>query len=96
MGRGSRDWRKEIRDRSLQGESGGILYSGRRSLARRYLAQLPQGRKAARVSELFRVRGGPPHVWSPRPGYRSRRPRRSINPMASYGARTFASLSQYT
>lgn len=27
--------------------------------ARRYLAQLPQGRKTARVSELFRVRGGP-------------------------------------
>ena len=25
----------------------------------RYLAQLPQGRKTARVSELFRVRGGP-------------------------------------
>ncbi|SYZ33173.1 Hypothetical protein PROPAUS_1090 [Propionibacterium australiense] len=30
-----------------------------RSLARRYLTQLPQGRKAARVSELFRVRGRP-------------------------------------
>ena len=26
--------------------------------ARWYLAQLPQGRKAARVSELFQVRGG--------------------------------------
>jgi hypothetical protein len=26
---------------------------------RRYLAELPQGRKAARVSELFRVRGEP-------------------------------------
>ena len=27
--------------------------------ARWYLAQLPQGRKAARVSELCQVRGGP-------------------------------------
>ena len=32
---------------------------GTRFLARRYLAQLPQGRKAARVSELFRVREEP-------------------------------------
>src|SRR5690606_29182718 len=31
---------------------------GPRLLARRDLAQLPQGRKAARVSELFRVREG--------------------------------------
>lgn len=35
-----------------------MRYAGGRFLARRYLAQLPQGRKAARVSELFRVRGG--------------------------------------
>ena len=36
----------------------GARYTGRRVPARWYLAQLPQGRKAARVSELFQVRGG--------------------------------------
>ena len=35
------------------------MYTCGRFLARRYLAQFPQGRKAARVSELFRVREGP-------------------------------------
>ncbi len=37
---------------------GGRGYSGRRPLVRRYPAQLPQGRKAARVSGLWRVREG--------------------------------------
>jgi len=36
-------------------------YSWERFPARRYLAQLPQGRKTARVSELYRVRGGHLH-----------------------------------
>ena len=35
------------------------MYTRVRFLVRRYLAQFPQGRKAARVSELFRVREGP-------------------------------------
>ena len=35
------------------------MYTHAWFLARRYLAQFPQGRKAARVSELFRVREGP-------------------------------------
>ena len=35
------------------------LYTYRQPPAWRHLAQLPQGRKAARVSELCRVRGGP-------------------------------------
>ena len=35
------------------------MYTRVRLLVRRYLAQFPQGRKAARVSELFRVREGP-------------------------------------
>ena len=41
------------------GIRGGVSYTRRRFPARRYLAELPQGRKAARVSELFRVRGEP-------------------------------------
>ena len=36
-----------------------LMYTRVRFLVRRYLAQFPQGRKAARVSELFRVREGP-------------------------------------
>ena len=36
-----------------------LMYTRAWFLARRYLAQFPQGRKAARVSELFRVREGP-------------------------------------
>src|SRR5262245_46472212 len=36
-----------------------VSYTRRRFPVRRYLAELPQGRKAARVSELFRVRGEP-------------------------------------
>ena len=36
-----------------------LMYTHAWFLARRYLAQFPQGRKAARVSELFRVREGP-------------------------------------
>jgi len=36
-----------------------LMYTRQRFLAWRYLAQFPQGRKAARVSELFRVREGP-------------------------------------
>ena len=36
-----------------------LMYTYAWFLARRYLAQFPQGRKAARVSELFRVREGP-------------------------------------
>ncbi len=39
-------------------------YTGRQPLAWRHLAQLPQGRKAARVSKLCRVRGGPSHAWA--------------------------------
>src|SRR5262245_27203011 len=45
------------------GRRRGIPYTRPRFPARRYLAQLPQGRKAARVSELFRVRGEPLSVW---------------------------------
>src|SRR3954466_8822096 len=33
-------------------------YSGRRPLVRRHLAELPQGRKAARAGGLWRVREG--------------------------------------
>ena len=36
-----------------------IRYTGRQSSARRHLAEPPQGRKAARVSKLCWVRGGP-------------------------------------
>ncbi|GAA3144509.1 hypothetical protein GCM10010521_34270 [Streptomyces rameus] len=36
----------------------GIGYSGAQPLTRRYLTELPQGRKAARVGWLWRVRGG--------------------------------------
>src|SRR6187551_403030 len=42
-----------------------IAYTRPRSLAWRYLTQLPQGLTAARVSELFRVRGGPLHSLGP-------------------------------
>jgi len=48
-------------------------YSGRRPLVWRYPAQLPQGRKAARVSGLWRVHGGSPAI-----GYRARRSRMSL------------------
>jgi hypothetical protein len=37
-------------------------YSGLRPPAWWYLAELPQGRKAARAGELFQVRGGSSHV----------------------------------
>ncbi|GAA0934416.1 hypothetical protein GCM10009554_20370 [Kribbella koreensis] len=42
----------------MDSEVGGLItYTSGWFPAWRYLAQLPQGRKAARVSELFRVRG---------------------------------------
>ena len=43
------------------GAAAAHLHSGQPPVWR-HLAQLPQGRKAARVSELCRVRGGPLHV----------------------------------
>src|SRR6478735_7839244 len=48
----------ESRCSRVAGSTSTDLYTGRRSPAWRYLTQLPQGRKTARVSELFRVRGG--------------------------------------
>ena len=45
--------------RPVVGATADVPYTRRKVPVRRYLAQLPQGRKAARVSELFRVRGDP-------------------------------------
>src|SRR3954451_25403877 len=46
-------------DRDRFGRPSGPPLDWEQPPAWRYLAQLPQGRKAARVSELFRVSGGP-------------------------------------
>jgi hypothetical protein len=58
-----------------------IPYTRLWSLAWRYLTQFPQGLTAARVSELFRVRGGPLRILAavasavePKSLYASRRP----------------------
>src|SRR4051794_19051501 len=54
-------------DRDRFGRPSGPPLDCEQPPAWRYLAQLPQGRKAARVSELFRVRGGPCRLKPPAP-----------------------------